>query len=97
MNREHAYLIPVAILLTATVIVGGLSAAADPPPPHKWQYLTEQVTHARLRATLKRMGGDGWEVFSIQNTRSVDVKDSASTTSHLHTEMFQVTAKRPAP
>lgn len=97
MQREHAYLIPVAILLAATVFVGGLSAGADPEPSIKWRYNTTQISHDQLTQTLNQMGEDGWEVFSIQDTRSVVENDPATDTPHVKTEMFQVTAKRPTP
>ena len=97
MNRDHAFLIPVAILLAATVFVGGLSAGADSSPSVKWQYNTTLISHDQLTTTLNQMGDDGWEVFSIQDTRSVVENDPATNAPHVKTEMFQVTAKRPAP
>ena len=98
MNNKNAYMFPAAVLLAATVFVGGLSASADvdPSPALKWEYNTTQISHDQLTQTLKQMGDDGWEVFSIQDTSSIVESDPATNVPHVKTEMFQVTGKRPA-
>lgn len=100
MNNKNAYMFPAAVLLAATVFVGGLSAGADPSPAAvalKWEYNTTQISLDQLTSTLKQMGDDGWEVFSIQDTSSIVESDPATNVPHVKTEMFQVTAKRLAP
>ena len=97
MSKRYGYLLPAAWLLAASSLVGVLSAGAETGGQTKWQYNTTQISLDQLPQTLTDMGNDGWEVFSIQDTRSVVESDLATNVPHVKTETFQVTAKRPAP
>lgn len=96
MNKQYAWLLPAIILLSASGLVGVLSAGAESAGPVKWEYNTTQISVDQLTQTLTLMGDDGWEVFSIQDTSSVVESDPASNVPHVRTETFQVSAKRPA-
>jgi hypothetical protein len=96
MSKQYGYLLPAACLLAASSFIGVLSAGVESDGPTKWQYNTTQISLDELPQTLTDMGNDGWEVFSIQDTRSVVESDPATNVPHVRTETFQVSAKRPA-
>lgn len=97
MSGRAPYFLPTLILLAMSGLVGVLSAGPETGTSSKWEYNTTQITLDQLTKTLTDMGNDGWEVFSIQDTRSIVETDPATSAPHVKTEMFQVTAKRPAP
>lgn len=96
MSKRYGYLLPAACLLAASSFIGVLSAGVESDGPTKWQYNTTQISLDQLPQTLTDMGNDGWEVFSIQDTRSVVESDPATNVPHVKTVTFQVSAKRPA-
>jgi hypothetical protein len=40
------------------------------PDPPRWEYRFFNVDDGRAMETLTRMGGDGWEAFSLENYKS---------------------------
>lgn len=96
------------LLCIVSLLAGvGMAASLQNPPEAfakqssesqvpQWEYTTDSVEPAVLEKTLNQLGGQGWEVFSIERDSLKFDQDQEKTT-HLVTEKYRITARREKP
>jgi len=87
------------LLAGGLLVIGNRPAHSFPDEPRaamKWEYSTATVELGSLPATLNDLGGQGWEVFSLDHVSSVLDQPAADGKTRLVVEKMQVTARRPA-
>lgn len=91
--------VTVSIMLLACVIAVTCQTDVIGNPTHskspKWEYTTATVEAAALASKLNKIGVEGWEVFSIERASLLFEQDAEKKT-HLISETYQLTARRPA-